>query len=114
MRYSSVLTVTCPEVDRSTTQVEHAQNLPTNKTGQNGYYLTRNAFMRNWQETHVAGHERAENFTVRYVSVSAITLLWGAQWLSGRVVDFRPKGRGFEPHQRHYVVVLEQDKFIEA
>ena len=114
MRYSSVLTVTCPEVDRSTTQVEHAQNLPTNKTGQNGYYLTRNAFMRNWQETHVAGHERAENFTVRYVSVSAITLLWGAQWLSGRVVNLRPKGRGFEPHQRHYVVVLEQDKFIEA
>ena len=47
MRYSSVLTVTCPEVDRSTTQVEHAPNLPTNKTGQNGYYLTRNAFMRN-------------------------------------------------------------------
>ena len=22
----------------------------------------------------------------------------GAQWLSGRVLDSRPKGRGFEPH----------------
>ena len=25
---------------------------------------------------------------------------------SGRVVDSRPRGRGFEPHRRHYVVVL--------
>ena len=58
MRYSSVLTVTCPEVDRSTTQVEHAPNLPTNKTGQNGYYLTRNAFMRNWQELHDTNEQR--------------------------------------------------------
>ena len=38
----------------------------------------------------------------------------GAQWLSGRVLDSRPKGRGFEPHRRHYVVVLEQDTFILA
>ena len=36
----------------------------------------------------------------------------GAQWLSGRVLDSRPKGRGFEPHRRHCVVVLEQDTFI--
>ena len=35
-----------------------------------------------------------------------------AQWLSGRVFDFRPSGRGFEPHRRHCVVVLEQDTFI--
>ena len=34
------------------------------------------------------------------------------QWLSGRVLDSRPKGRGFEPHRRHCVVVLEQDTFI--
>ena len=38
----------------------------------------------------------------------------GAQWLSGRVLDSRPKGRGFEPHGRHCVVVLEQDTFILA
>ena len=99
-RYSSVLTITCPEVDRSTSQAErvstdtsriptgcltnenrtnrilthkkrsstenlypvasvrsfeHVQNLPTDKTGQNGYYLTWNAFTA---ETHVNGHER--------------------------------------------------------
>ena len=28
--------------------------------------------------------------------------------------DSRPKGRGFEPHRRHCVVVLEQDTFILA
>ena len=38
----------------------------------------------------------------------------GAQWLSGRVLDSRPKGRWFEPHRRHCVVVLEQDTFILA
>ena len=38
----------------------------------------------------------------------------GAQWLSGRVIDSRPKGRGFEPHRRHCVVVLKQDLFILA
>ena len=37
-----------------------------------------------------------------------------AQWLSGRVLDLRPKGRGLEPHRRHCVVVLEQDTFILA
>ena len=40
--------------------------------------------------------------------------LKGAKWLSGRVLDSRPKGRGFEPHLRHCIVVLEQDTFILA
>ena len=38
----------------------------------------------------------------------------GAQWLSGRVLDSRLRGRGFEPHRRHCGVVLEQDTFILA
>ena len=38
--------------------------------------------------------------------------LW--QWLSGRVLDLRPRGRGLEPHRRHCVVVLGQDTFILA
>ena len=33
----------------------------------------------------------------------------GAQWLSGRVLDSRPKGRGFEPHLRHCVVSLSKN-----
>ena len=40
--------------------------------------------------------------------------LAGAQWLTGRVLDSRPKGRGFEPYRGHCVVVLEQDTFILA
>ena len=38
----------------------------------------------------------------------------GAQWLSGSVLDSILRGRGFEPHRRHCVVVLEQDTFILA
>ena len=33
----------------------------------------------------------------------------GAQWLSGRVLDSIPKGRGFEPHRRHCVVSLSKN-----
>ena len=46
----------------------------------------------------------------RYMTASAM----GAQWLSGKVLDLRPKGRRFKPHRRHCVVVLEQDTFILA
>ena len=41
----------------------------------------------------------------RHLSVLVFT---GAQWLSGRVLDSRPKGRGFEPHRRHCVVSLSK------
>ena len=37
----------------------------------------------------------------------SITIFSGAHWLSGRVLDSRPRGREFEPHRRHCVVVLE-------
>ena len=30
------------------------------------------------------------------------------QWPSGRVLDSRPKGWGFEPHQRHCIVSLSK------
>ena len=32
----------------------------------------------------------------------------GAQWLSGRVLDSRPRGCGFEPHRHHCVVSLSK------
>ena len=38
----------------------------------------------------------------------------GAQLLSGRVLNWRPRGHRLEPHRRHCVVVLEQDTFILA
>ena len=31
------------------------------------------------------------------------------QWLSGRVLDLRPKGHGFEPHRHHCVVSLSMN-----
>ena len=37
---------------------------------------------------------------------SMYRLAWGAQWFSGRVLDSRPRGRGFEPHRRHCVLSL--------
>ena len=33
----------------------------------------------------------------------------GGQWLSGRVLDSRPRGRRFEPHQWHFVVSLSKN-----
>ena len=50
----------------------------------------------------------------RHIISEEATNAVGAQWLSGRVIDSRPRGRGFEPHWRHCVVVLEQDIFILA
>ena len=32
----------------------------------------------------------------------------GVHWLSGRVLDSRPRGRGFEPHRLHCVVPLSK------
>ena len=37
-----------------------------------------------------------------------IYLVMGAQWLSGRVLESRPRGRGFELHRRHCVVSLSK------
>ena len=35
--------------------------------------------------------------------------IMGAQWLSGRELDSRPLGYGFEPHQCHCVVSLSKN-----
>ena len=49
-----------------------------------------------------------------YSELQAIKYTVGVQWLSGRVLDLRPRGRGFEPHRCHCFVVLEDDTFILA
>ena len=36
-------------------------------------------------------------------------VLYGVQWLSGRVLDSRPRGCGFEPHWCHCVVSLSKN-----
>ena len=33
----------------------------------------------------------------------------GAQWLSGRELESRPRGRGVEPHRRHCVLSLSKN-----
>ena len=44
-----------------------------------------------------------------HILVASLTLMEGAQWFSGRVLDSRPRGRGFEPHRRHCVVSLSKN-----
>ena len=46
-------------------------------------------------------------FFFQYINGQSHAL--GAQWLSGRVLDARPKGPGFEPHRRHSVVSLSKN-----
>ena len=54
------------------------------------------------------------NFAKPFLNFIDDIPIQGAHWLSGRVLDSRPRGRGFEPHRRHSVVVHEQDTFILA
>ena len=44
-----------------------------------------------------------------HILVASLTLMEGAQWLSGRVLDSRRRGRGFEPHRRHCVLSLSKN-----
>ena len=41
-----------------------------------------------------------------YACVHACVCVCVPQWLSGRVLDSRPEGRGVEPHRRPCVVSL--------
>ena len=48
-------------------------------------------------------------------SIQQNTIHKGAQWLSCRVLDSRPRGLGFEPHWRHcFVSLSKQDTLILA
>ena len=49
------------------------------------------------------------HFSKTDLLVMWLNMTMGAQWLSGRVLDSRPKGRGFEPHRRHCVVSLSKN-----
>ena len=43
------------------------------------------------------------NSTMSYITIDHLRAR-GAQWLSERVLDSRPKGRGFEHHRRYCIV----------
>ena len=51
-------------------------------------------------------------FLILHITRNIFHILYGTQWLSGRVLDSRPRGRRFEPHRGLCVVILEQDTFI--
>ena len=53
-------------------------------------------------------HEKSFIISGSGLIIFTITKKKGAQWLSGRVLASRPKGRGFEPHRRHCVVSLSK------
>ena len=44
-----------------------------------------------------------------YLNLNVYTMYKGGQWLSGRVLDSRPKGPGFEHHLRHCIVSLSKN-----
>ena len=52
------------------------------------------------------GKKEEKGETIEMKNLSSTS---GAQSLSGRVLDSRPKGRGFEPHRRHCVVSLSKN-----
>ena len=60
-----------------------------------------------------AGMNKSKTHNLSSAAVM-FSALQGAQWLKGRVLDSRPRGRGFKPNKSHCVVVLEQDTFILA
>ena len=47
--------------------------------------------------------------TMTLTTLLTYILIMGEQWLSGRVLDSRPRGCGFEPHRRHCVVSLSKN-----
>ena len=69
------------------------------------YFDMLNVFIRNFHPVNLPHSSNKDIFSI---------CVEGAQLLSGRVLDSRPKGRGFKPHRGHCVVVLEQDTFILA
>ena len=50
----------------------------------------------------------AVNAGIRIKTIFLLLSLEGAQWLSGRVLGSRPKGRGLEPHRCHCIVSLSK------
>ena len=42
------------------------------------------------------------------IRASVMPVCKGRQWLSGRMLDSRPRDRGFEPNRRHCVMSLSK------
>ena len=77
---------------------------PSSKTPSERRFAGEPIVARDWI---LAGHIICRGGPLNSFDVSRATK--GVQWLSGRVLDSRPKGRGFEPHRRHCVVSLSKN-----
>ena len=54
------------------------------------------------------GNPATGSFTKSDNPDEILHFIWGAQWLSGKVLDSRLRGPGFKPHRRHCVVSLRK------
>ena len=54
------------------------------------------------------------NYSVNYEKLVNLVPYKDCREHSGRMLDLRPRGHGFEHHLHHCVVVLEQDTFFLA
>ena len=54
-------------------------------------------------------HLKTVEIQMRRLLISRLICFKGARWLIGRVLDSRPRGRGFEPHRHHCVVSLSKN-----
>ena len=59
------------------------------------------------QAQHFVWPDLGPNYLQRLSAVKKKLPLAGEE-LSGRVLDSRPKGHGYKPHRRHYVVFLSK------
>ena len=57
-----------------------------------------------WSDTNLGFVQRA-----RIKLFLSVAMLQGAQWLSGRVLDSRPRGHRLEPHRHHCIVILSKN-----
>ena len=54
-------------------------------------------------------HDKFYCCTIKIIQTKPFSVVCVLEWLSGRVLDSRPKGRGLEPHRRHCVVTLSKN-----
>ena len=59
-------------------------------------------------KTYVVGTQKKCLNEMVLLSTQNICLNYGAKWLCGTVLDYRPRGREFEPHRCHCVVSLSK------
>ena len=71
-----------------------------------GNHMSWLIYIRNLMSYNITFQWLAGGFTQLAVAGYSNIII---QWLIGRVLDLRPRGRRFEPHRRHCVVPLSKN-----